>query len=221
MTGVAMLQAAIGGFWWRRVGLAVAAALTALSIAGGPALAAPKDAENFVRDRVTEAISVLSKPGLSDQLFLREFNSFIDKSFDVPAMAQFALGVHWRAATPEQREEYVKLFKGYFVGTYAPRFRQYTGEQFTILGTRLVNATETLVQTRIVRPNNAQPINIEWHVREQGSDAKVVDLIIEGLRLGVTLRAEFSGVIKSGGGLDALFKALRDKNLTLNFGGAA
>ena len=110
----------------------------------------------------------------------------------------------------------MKLYKDYFVGTYAARFRTFSGENFDVLGARAINETESLVQSRIVRPGNQAPINVEWHVREN-SQPKVVDMIIEGLRLGVTLRDEFSGVIQSGG-LDALFKALRESNAKFALG---
>lgn len=194
----------------------VAAMATALFLSVAPAEAGTREAEAFVRQRGADAIKVLSTPGINDQQYLREFNDFVDKSFDVPAMAQFALGVYWRQANEQQRAEYVKLYKDYFVGTYAARFRTFSGENFDVLGARAINETESLVQSRIVRPGNQAPINVEWHVREN-SQPKVVDMIIEGLRLGVTLRDEFSGVIQSGG-LDALFKALRERNAKFALG---
>ena len=197
---------------------AVAASLTLiLGFTSIDALAAPKDAENFVRERGAEAIAVLSKPGLTDQEYAREFVAFVDRSFDAPAMAQFALGIYWRQANETQRAEFVKLYRDYFINTYSQRFRQFSGERFDVLGVRAVNATENLVQSRIVRPAQAQPISIEWHVREAAGQQRVVDLIIEGLRLGITLRDEFSAIVQQGG-LDGLFKALRDKNLTFNRG---
>mgnify|MGYP006274083993 CR=1 FL=1 len=180
------------------------------------ALAAPKDAENFVRDRGAEAIATLAKK-LPDAEYMKEFNSFVDKSFDVPAMAQFALGTYWRQANDAQKQEYVGLYRTYFVNTYAQRFRAYTGEKLEVTGTRPVTATENLVQTRIVRPTG-QPILIDWHVREEAGQQKVVDLLIEGLRLGVTMRDEFSGVIQRGGGLDALLRALKDSNANFKLG---
>lgn len=201
---------------WRNLTMAVSLSAT-LALLGNAALAAPKDAENFVRERGAEAIAVLNKPGLTDQEYAKEFLAFVDRSFDVPAMAQFALGVYWRQATAPQREEFVKLYKVYFINTYSQRFRTFSGERFDVLGVRPVNGTENLVQSRIVRPAAAQPITIEWHVREQGGQQRVVDLIIEGLRLGITLRDEFSALVQRGG-LDNLLKALRDKNLTFNRG---
>ena len=197
--------------------LAAAAVVASLGLTSFQALAAPKDAENFVRERGAEAIAVLSRPGLTDQEYAREFVAFVDRSFDVPAMAQFALGIYWRQATAPQREEFTKLYKDYFINTYSMRFRQFSGERFDVLGVRAVNTTENMVQSRIVRPAQAQPINIDWHVREAAGQQRVVDLIIEGLRLGITLRDEFTAVVQQGG-LDALFKALRDKNLAFNRG---
>ena len=131
-------------------------------------------------------------------------------------MAQFALGVYWRQANEAQRAEYLKLYRDYFVGTYAARFRTFSGENFEVMGARAINETESLVQSRIVRPGNQAPINVDWHVRENSSP-KVVDMIIEGLRLGVTLRDEFSGVIQSGG-LEVLFRALRERNAKFALG---
>ena len=196
---------------------AAVALLASLGLTSTGAFAAPKDAENFVRERGAEAITVLSKPGLTDQEYAREFVAFVDRSFDAPAMAQFALGIYWRQATEAQRAEFVKLYRDYFINTYSQRFRRFSGERFDVLGVRAVNATENLVQSRIVHSAQAQPINIEWHVREAAGQQRVVDLIIEGLRLGITLRDEFSAIVRQGG-LDGLFKALRDKNLTFNRG---
>lgn len=192
------------------------AAAVALFLSTVSAQAGTREAEAFVKQRGADAIKVLSTPGLTDQQYMREFNDFVDKSFDVPAMAQFALGVYWRQANEQQRTEYLKLYRDYFVGTYAARFRTFSGEAFEVTGTRAINETESLVQSRIVRPGNQAPINVDWHVREN-SAPKVVDMIIEGLRLGVTLRDEFSGVIQSGG-LDALFRALRERNAKFALG---
>jgi phospholipid transport system substrate-binding protein len=205
-------------FLFRPERFVLAAALVAsLGLAGGAAVAAPKDAENFVRERGAEAIALLSRPGLTDQQYAQEFVAFVDRSFDVPAMAQFALGFYWRQANEAQRAEFVKLYKEYFINTYSQRFRQFSGERFDVLGVRAVNGTENLVQSRIVRPAAAAHIDIEWHVREQAGQQRVVDLIIEGLRLGITMRDEF-GAIALRGGLDAVFTALRDKNLQFNRG---
>lgn len=198
----------------RFAGLGVLA--TALFLLVAPAEAGTREAEAFVKERGADAIKVLSTRGLTEQRYVREFYDFVDKSFDVPAMAQFALGVHWRQATEQQRAEYVTLYKDYFVGTYAARFRTFSGENFEVTGARAINDTESLVQSRIIRPGNQAPITVEWHVREQNSP-KVVDMTIEGLRLGVTLRDEFAGVIQSGG-LDALFKALRERNAKFGIG---
>lgn len=198
----------------RRLWMAAFALVLAVSVATPDALATPKDAETFVRERGAAAIGVLSMTGLNDRQYLREFETFVEAAFDVPAMAQFALGTYWRVATADQREEYVHLYKQYLVGTYARRFKQYAGEKFEVTGARPINGAENLVQSRIMRPA-AAPIAIEWHVREQAGQQKVVDIVIEGLRLGVTLRDEFSGVIRAGGNsLDALFRALRERNAT-------
>ena len=117
-----------GGRWLA----GVAALATALFLSVAPAQAGTKEAEAFVRQRGADAIKVLSTPGLTDQQYIKEFYDFVDRSFDVPAMAQFALGVYWRQANEAQRAEYLKLYRDYFVGTYAARFRTFSGENFEV-----------------------------------------------------------------------------------------
>lgn len=188
-----------------------------VSMTAGSAMAAPRDAENFVRMRGDEAVAMLAKK-LPDADYMREFNAFVDRTFDVPAMATFALGVYVRQATGAQKQEYTGQYSTYFINTYAQRFRQYSGERFEVTGSRPVNPTENLVQSRIVRPAGAAPIVIEWHVREEAGQQRIVDLLIEGLRLGVTMRDEFGGVIQRGGGIDGLLRALKNNNANFKLG---
>jgi phospholipid transport system substrate-binding protein len=205
---MAVLDAFVAARLWAAplAGAMLAAALHA------PAAADAAGAEAFVRTLADDAISILNDPELTEEQLITEFRIFVENGFDVPVVGRFALGPYWRAADEAQRAEYLVVFFDYIVDTYAARFSQYSGERFEVGGTREINEAETIVSSVIIRPQ-AENIAVDWHVRNSGGAYKIIDILFEGLRLGLTLRDEFSTVIRAGGGdLGVLIEDLRNRN---------
>jgi phospholipid transport system substrate-binding protein len=46
------------------------------------------------------------------------------------------LGRYWRTASPEEQQEFLRLFQEYIVQAYAARLGEYGGEPFRVLGSR-------------------------------------------------------------------------------------
>jgi phospholipid transport system substrate-binding protein len=62
-----------------------------------------------------------------------------------------------------------------------------------------------------VRPG-AENIRVDWRLRADNSDFRILDVIVEGLSMAVTQRDEFASVIQSKGGKVAgLLDVLRQK----------
>ena len=189
-----------------------AATVAAVMTVATPALGAATDqALAFVKELGDEAVKIVSNQDLKSQEFENTFRAFIDKGFDVETIGKFALGPYARTITPAQMAEYQRLFYDYMVHTYASRFRQYSGESFKVGTARAVATDEALVASEILRPNKQASIKVDWQVRVTAGKPKIIDIVFEGLRLSVTLRDEFAGVIRQGGSFEALLKVLRDR----------
>jgi len=67
-----------------------------------------------------------------------------------------------------------------------------------------------LVDTQVVRPN-APTIDVSWQIEDFGGKPVITDIIIEGVSLVVSQRADFSSIIRQQGGLDGLIGLLRQK----------
>jgi len=67
-----------------------------------------------------------------------------------------------------------------------------------------------LVDTQVVRPN-APNIDVSWQIEAIGGKPVITDIIIEGVSLVVSQRADFSSIIRQQGGLDGLIGLLRQK----------
>ncbi len=172
------------------------------------ASAQPGVASDFVRDLGQQAIAVLRSKDKS----LAEREAALDKllkdRFDLNLIGRFSLGRYWRQASEEQRRDYLQKFSAYVVRSYASKLGGYAGERLVIVSEQpLKNKKDVYVNTRINRPSGP-PIKTSWRVRKANSRTKIIDVVVEGISLAVTYRAQFSAVIRKNG-MEGLLEALR------------
>lgn len=196
----------------RRSFLMSAALLAICSRTVLPAAAQGSDsgARTFIETLGNEAIATFANKGLSREQATERFRAMLHKGFDVPYIGRWVLGRFWTQASPQQQQEYQSLFERMIVDTYANRFLEYSGETFRVMGARAEGETDSMVQSQIVR-QNGPPVNVEWRVRRRDGGFKIIDVVVEGVSMGVTQRSEFASVIQSTGGVDGLIRALKTK----------
>lgn len=197
----------------RRQFLVCAALLAVSSWAVRPAAAQPADpgASAFIQKLGDETVATFSNKSLSRDQAVQRFRTLLYQGFDVPYIGRWVLGRYWNSATPQQQAEYQKLFEQLIVKTYADRFVEYSGETFRIAGTKPAGESDALVTTQILRPS-APPVNVEWRVRQRDGTYKIIDVMVEGVSMGITQRQEFASVIaQNGGQIQGLIQALRQK----------
>lgn len=133
------------------------------------------------------------------------------RAVDVDGVGRFILGRHWRAATPEQQQEYMQLFEQVLIRNLSARFGEFQGVRFALGRTQQRTEEDVLVNTIVERPNT-QPFALDWRVAEISGQPKVVDVIAEGTSLRLTTRSEYSSVIsRNGGNVSALLTAMRQQ----------
>jgi len=138
------------------------------------------------------------------------FRELLQNDFDVPSIGQFVLGRYWRAATPQEQQEFLQLFQEYVVQAYSARLGEYGGAPFRVTGSRPAG-DEVVVTSEIARPG-APPIQIDWFLINRGGALKITDVYVGGVSMKVTQRDEFSAVIqRNGGQIGALLVQLRQK----------
>lgn len=196
----------------RRLLISTFAATAALASLGLPARAdATTDARAFIQRLADTAMNTVAVKGLSDEERTRRFRTLFVDTFDLPEIGKLVMARYWRTATPEQQQEFLRLFEDIQVYTWTRRFKEYSGETLDILGVQPEGESDFLVDSRIKR-QKLDPIAVSWRVRKEGDTFKVLDIKVEGASMAFTHRSEYSSVIQSGGGqVDALLAALRKK----------
>ena len=90
-------------------------------------------AEAFVKNVTTQGIEQIINANVSqaekDARFAKLFNEALDLDF----IGQFVR--NWRTATPEQRKEFIKVYRQLNVSTWSKRFDEFKGKEFIFSGT--------------------------------------------------------------------------------------
>lgn len=169
-------------------------------------------AENFVKNVTAEGIEDIINAKVpqaeKDARFAKLFNQALDLDF----IGQFVLGRNWKIATPEQRKEFIKVYRQLNVSTWSKRFDEFKGKNFVFKGTSPSNSKGQVFVNSIVPMDQGEPAKVVWRVREKNGSYKIVDIIIENVSLAITARNEYTAFIKNNpGGIDALIANLKSK----------
>ena len=177
---------------------------------GAPATLAAADPAAVINNLGNRALEVLGKNATPAQRVAR-FHELFREDFDVPGLARFVLGRYWKTATPEEQEEFVKLFEDYIALVYSNQLAAYSGEKLKVTGSR-TSAEEAIVASEIIRPTGSPPVKVDWHLTDRNGTYKISDVTVDGISMAVTQRSEFASVIqRSGGQVAGLIAQLREK----------
>lgn len=181
----------------RRILAAVVAVSVALPVAPAPSRAGePTDQVRGAIDRVLE---ILKKKDLQAKgrraerrILLREE---ISKAFDFDEMAKRSLGPSWRQRTPEERKEYVAIFRQVLENSYLGKVEAYQGEKIRYVKDSVEEGRIATVETLIVT-GKGQEIPLNYRMRKEKSDWRVYDVVIEEISLVNNYRSQFSGILQ-------------------------
>src|SRR5436305_5388778 len=134
-------------------------------LTASPEKAYAQDARGFIAALGNQAIQVLGR-GVSQQQRIARFRQIFQSDFDVPGIGQFVLGRYWRTATPEQQQEFLRLFQEYIVQAYSSRLGEYGGEPFRVTGSR-PSGEETVVSSEIDR-RGGNRVQVDWYLTSRG-----------------------------------------------------
>ena len=180
------------------------------SAVAAPAMAGSDDPAKFVKALGDRAIMVLSDESSAPESRKLAYRNLLDQGFAVNTIGRFVLGRHWRAATEDEQIEYLHLFRGFVLDTYAERLDSFSGETFQVIESQPIDDKDTMVITEIGGADGP-PIRVDYRVRSHAGSNKIIDVLVEGISLIVTQRAEFASVINREG-FEGLMNHLRQYN---------
>ena len=130
---------------------------------------------------------------------------------DFTEAVKLAAGRSWQTATPEQQQRLAGEFRSMLIRIYSTAIDTYRGQTMKVLPLHMApGATETTVRNQYLRPGRP-PVPVEYAMKKTPEGWKIYDIVIEGVSLVLTYRAEFEQIARTAG-IEGLIKRLQEKN---------
>lgn len=172
--------------------------------------------EDFVDQTGNEIINILVNKDAPMDSRKADFRKVLNRKFDMRAIGRFVMARYWRVFDQAQKDTYLSLFENAVVENYAAQFDNYHNEKLEVKGSYETPDKGMVVQSTIIRPAGGPPLKVDWKIFNSKGTMKVLDIIVDGVSMSITLRSEYMGVFQSkggatGGGIEGLFAYLKDK----------
>ena len=122
----------------------------------------------------------------------------ITESFDTPVIAKVILSRYWKDLTPQQHEDFIRLFNQQTVATYASRFDGFNDDVFRTISVKQLKKGRILVRTEI-RSGSESPVKLDYLMHKNNEQWLIISVIADGVNDLSLKRAEYSTVIKDNG----------------------
>lgn len=164
------------------------------------------EAERLVNSAVADINRVISS-GASVNSMVNSFKGIFDRYADTSYLAAYALGNDGRSASNSQKSAFADAFGIYLANKYGRRFNEFAGGQIQVQGAQPVN-NYMEVRTLAVLPGQS-PFRVDFHVSDRPGRPVFFNLIIEGINMLLSERAEIGAMLDArGGNIDALIRDL-------------
>ena len=188
-----------------------AAALALTSILSAPiaAATAAQDADVFISNLGTQGVQALG-PGVSSPERLARLRQLLQQDFDIPGIGLFVLGRYRLSATPQEQQEFFRLYPDFTVRAFSARLNEYGGASFRVISRRSVGS-ETVVNSEIVS-SDGRRIALDWYLTDRDGQYRISDVAVGGVSMKIALRDQFASWIENNGGrFGSLLAVLRQQ----------
>jgi phospholipid transport system substrate-binding protein len=148
----------------------------------------------LVKGSVTRALSIAESQGDDAQRRV-ELRQVGEALFDFHEMGRRALGQHWAGRSPQEQDEFVRLFTDLLERSYLLAMGNRGAGTVTFQG-ESVEGSAARVRSRLVTDRGAE-IPIEFRLLERGGRWAVYDLVVEGVSLISSYRSQFNSIIRN------------------------
>ena len=111
---------------------------------------------------------------------------------DTNALAQLAAKKHLEGRSPEEVQEFLRLFHEFFVRTYVQRLLLFDAPDFAFTG-ETVTGDDAKVATQIITPGDR--FAVDYTLRRRPEGWRVTDIAVEGVSLAQNFRAQFDAAV--------------------------
>ncbi|MCX5885346.1 MAG: ABC transporter substrate-binding protein [Proteobacteria bacterium] len=151
-----------------------------------------------VKEKIDAIRKVLDDPGLKDRKAARmEFiMDVVDTMVDWQEATRRALGIHWKKRTPQEKEEFIALFRDLLKKTYSDKMDLYAGEEI-VFDSEKIDEDYAIVKAKISNKKKGTDIAVDFRAIKKGDKWLTYDISAEGISVLNNYRVQFDEIIVS------------------------
>ena len=169
-----------------------AAGLLALTVTVPAWAGAPTEQVRQYTDQVRK---ILDDPALRSTDKRAAVRKVAVEIFDVNETARRALGPHWQARTPGERNEFIQLFADLLERTYISKIDLYRGERLYYTS-EAVDGGFATVRAKVIT-NKGLEVPVEARMLKRDEHWLIYDIAIENVSLISNYRTQFDRIIRA------------------------
>lgn len=168
-----------------------------------------------IKATVDRVLVVLRDPKLKPAAKLRErrdqLKQILFARFDFAEMAKRSLGADWRRRTPQEQEEFVRLFTEVLERAYADIIESYADDKVSVvyMNERVDGGYADIASKLVTGKGEEYSLNYKAHL--VSNEWKVYDVIAENVSLVNNYRSQFNRVIAKAS-YEELVRRLKDRH---------
>jgi len=166
---------------------------------------------DVIQSNTDKVLAILheSKTGQTQSLRQREGEilDVVSNYFNFDEMSKRSLGDHWKQQSPENLQQFAKLFKKLLFNTYLDRMENYHDEK-TFYDSQKVDDGLASVKTHFLHQD--ENISIDYRLHKEEGQWKVYDVVVEGISYVDNYRSQIASILAHQS-FDSLLSMLRQK----------
>jgi phospholipid transport system substrate-binding protein len=170
---------------------------------------------DLVKSSVTRALAISQSQADAAQrrVEIRQVGAAL---FDFNEMSRRALGQHWTDRSPQEQEEFVRLFTDLLERSYLTAMGNRRSGTATFQG-ESIEGSSARVRSRFVTERGAE-IPMEYRLLERGGRWAVYDVMVEGVSFISSYRSQFNSILRTSS-FAGLLDRLREREARVTQGG--
>jgi len=183
----------------RRQRLGVIAVGTILLVSGAARVAsAADDPMTVVKTTVNQALTVLRDKQTPTAARQQQLRDIVSASFDFTTMSKSAMGYYWKQISPEQQQEFQKVFITFIENSYLAKINEFTSGDVKYLSAQNDGTQYSMVKTSVLMAGKT-PIDLDFRLLNKDGRWQVYDVTVDAVSIIANYRNQFNRIMASKG----------------------
>lgn len=190
-------------------------------VAAPEALAARNaDAETYVQQNATAALTALGNTSVSSSQRTQQFHRLMVQFADTEYIARYVLGRYDAAlrADPALRRDWFAAFQDFAIATYEDRFENMSGATVQVRSSEESTPGRVVIVESRVAAQGREPLRVQWKVVRSNNAWRVRDVAVgpDGVWLGQFQQRQFLAELdRNRGDVRALIADIRTRTASM------